>query len=261
MRRVRARQVLSAFRQGSSWPVLIDTGDERIFTKLHATAHGAAPLVSEIVVGELADALGLSTPARCLVEIEAGIASLDPHEELLDLLARSSGLNLGFQLLEGYRDLKPPDARHLRPELAASIIWLDALVQNPDRTEQNPNLMIKAGRVSLIDNGAALTFQYDWDNVTEQSPRQPGTFVEKHLLRVSPRELEACDDALAPRLTREVLERALAAVPDEFIRPLVPRGGDPARHRAAYVAYLWKRLRAPRPFVNPGKKVPFRLDT
>jgi len=260
MRRVRASRVLSAFRQGSSWPVIVDTGTERVFTKLHATAHGAAPLVAEIVVGELADVLGLPTPARCLVELESGVQSLDPHEELLDLLARSAGLNLGFQLLEGYRDLKPPDTRHVRPEMAASIIWLDALVQNPDRTEQNPNLMIKAGRISLIDNGAALTFQYDWDNVTEQTPRQPGTFVEKHLLRVSPDQFEACDEQLAPRVTREVLERALAAVPDEFIRPLVSPGGDLARHRAAYVAYLWKRLHAPRPFVNPGKNVPFRFE-
>jgi hypothetical protein len=260
MRRVRARQVLSAFRQGSSWPVVVDTGVERLFTKLHATAHGTAPLVAEIVVGELADALGLPTPARCLVELEAGIESLDPHEELLDLLARSAGLNLGCQLLEGYRDLKPPDTRHIGPELAASIIWLDALVQNPDRTEQNTNLMIKAGRVSLIDNGAALTFQYDWDNVTEQTPRQPGSFVEKHLLRVSPTQFEAADEKLAPRLTREVLERAVATVPDEFIRPLVPKASEPTRHRAAYVAYLWKRLRAPRPFVNPGKNVPFRFD-
>jgi hypothetical protein len=260
MQRFRARQVLSAFRQGSSWPVIVDTGERRIFTKLRATAHGTAPLLAEIVVGELADALGIATPKRCLVEIEPGIESLYPHEELLDLLARSHGLNLGFELLEGYRDLKPGDARHVRAELAAPIIWLDALVQNPDRTEQNPNLMIKAGRISLIDNGAALTFQYDWANVTEQAPRQPGTFVERHLLQVSTRELEDCDARLAPLLTREVLERALATVPEEFIGPLVPAGSDSARQRAAYVAFLWKRLRAPRPFVNPGRKTPFLIE-
>jgi len=260
MRRVRASRVLSAFRQGSSWPVIIDTGEQRVFTKLHASAQGTLPLVAEIVVGELAEALGLPTPARCLVEIDAGLASLDPHQELLELLGRSAGLNLGFQLLEGFRDLRPPDTRHIGPELAAAIIWLDALVQNPDRTQQNPNLMIKAGRVSLIDHGAALTFQYDWDHVTEQTPRQAGPFVENHLLQVSPKQLAACDDELAPRVTREVLERALAAVPDEFIAPLVTPSATPARLRAAYVAYLCKRLRAPRPFVNPGKNVPFRYD-
>lgn len=240
--------------------IVVDTDGRRVFTKLRATAHGTAPLVAEIVVGELAEALGLPTPARCLVELDVGIESLDPHQELLDLLRRSAGVNLGFQLLEGYRDLKPADTRHIGPELAASIIWLDALVQNPDRTQQNPNLMIKAGRVSLIDNGAALTFQYDWPSVTEQTPRQAGTFVDKHLLQVPATQLEACDAELAPRLTREVLERALASVPDEFIAPLVALGVTPARQRAAYVAYLWKRLRAPRPFVSAGKNRPFRYD-
>ena len=258
MRRLRVRQVLSAFRQGSSWPVLVDTGERRIVTKLRANAHGTAPLVAEIVVGALADALGIATPERFLIDLESGIESRDPHEELLDLLARSQGLNLGFEWLEGYRDLKPADARHVRPEQAAAIIWLDALVQNPDRTEQNPNLMIKAGRISLIDNGAALTFQYDWANVTEQTPRQPGTFVEQHLLRASPSELEECDAKLAPKLSRETIERALLAVPDEFLTPLLPSAGDVSRQRAAYVAYLWKRLKSPRPFVNPGQKLAFR---
>jgi hypothetical protein len=151
------------------------------------------------------------------------------------------------------------DARNIRAELAAPIIWLDALVQNPDRTERNPNLMIKAGRVTLIDNGAALMFQYDWAHVSEQSPREPGGFVEGHLLHVSPRELDDCDAELAPKVTREVLEHALAAVPDEFLRPLLTTRDDPARLRAAYVAFLWKRLRAPRPFVNPGRKTPFQF--
>jgi hypothetical protein len=260
MRQVRAQRVLSAFRQGSSWPVVVDTGSERLFTKLRGVAHGSAPLVAEIVVGELADVLGLLTPARCLVEIPAGIPSDDPHEELLDLLRRSEGLNLGFTLLEGFRDLKPPDVRHVGAELAAAIVWLDALVQNPDRTQQNTNLMIKAGRIALIDNGAALSFQYDWDQVSEQAPRQSGTFVERHLLQVTASQLEACDAELAPKLTREVLEHALAIVPDAFIAPLLPTGSTPARHRAAYVAYLWKRLRAPRPFVNPGRKSPFHHE-
>ena len=257
MRRVQARKVLSAFRQGSSWPVLVETGQERVFTKLRATAHGTAPLVAEVVVGELADALGIPTPARCLVEFEPDLASDYPHEELLDLLARSQGWNLGFEFLEGYRDVKVGDARRIPPAQAARIIWLDALVQNPDRTEQNPNLMIKAGRVTLIDNGAALMFQYDWANVTEQAPRQAGPFVDKHLLHVSTRELEACDAELAPLLTREVLENALNAVPAEFLDSLVPSGSSPARHRALYVAYLWKRLHAPRPFVTAGRFTPF----
>jgi hypothetical protein len=237
--------------------VLVDTGEQRVFTKLRATAHGTAPLVAEVVVGELADALGIPTPARCLVELEPNLESEYPHEELLALLARSQGWNLGFEFLEGYRDVTVGDARRIPPAHAAPIIWLDALVENPDRTAQNPNLMIKAGRVTLIDNGAALMFQYDWENVTEQAPRAAGAYVENHLLQVTARELTECDARLGPRLTREVLENALQAVPPELFDSLVPSGSSPARHRALYVAYLWKRLRAPRPFVNPGGFTPF----
>jgi hypothetical protein len=36
-------------------------------------------------------------------------------------------------------------------------------------------------------------------------------------------------------------------------------GHDAARLRAAYVAYLWKRLKAPRPFVAMGGHVPFQF--
>lgn len=259
MLRLCADRVVSAFKQGSSWPVLVSAGGRRLVVKLRGTAQGTAPLVAEVVVGELCDALGIATPHRYLVDIAAAIPSEDPHEELLELLVRSRGLNLGLQLLEGFRDLKPPDAARVQPEIAARIVWLDALVQNPDRTAQNPNLMIKAGQVWAIDHGAALTFQYDWSGVTEQSPRERGNLVAEHLFRVSVRELQTCDAVLAPLLSRDVLEAALAAVPSEFLAPLAPADSDLDRLRAAYVAFLWKRLREPRPFVGSGGRAPFEF--
>jgi hypothetical protein len=226
--------------------VLVQTSDGRkLVVKLRGTAQGLLPLVAEIVVGALAEALLLATPARCLVELGPEMPSDDPHEELLDLLARSVGLNLGLAWLEGYRNATTADAGRIRPELAGAIVWLDALVQNPDRTAQNPNLMIKAGKIQLIDHGAALDFHHDWRRVTEQSPREAGAFVATHLLRVTDEQLTHVDHELAPKLTRELLEAALASVPDDFL------GDDAPRSRAAYVAYLWKRLKTPRPFV-PG---------
>jgi hypothetical protein len=136
-------------------------------------------------------------------------------------------------------------------------VWLDALVQNPDRTERNPNLMIKAGQIWLIDHGAALTFHHDWRSVTEQSPREAGNFVAEHLLKVSEQQLQAADAELAPKIKRETLERALGEVPEPWLATLAL--GDSARLRAAYVAYLWKRLRAPRPFVAHDPSAPFAL--
>jgi hypothetical protein len=256
MHTLRAQRILSTFR-GSSWPVLVDTGEQKVVVKLRGTAEGLRPLVAELVVGALAEALGLLTPERYLVELAPSLPSDDPHEELRDLLERSHGLNLGLRFLEGFRNVTPADAGRIKPELAAQIVWLDAFVQNPDRTAKNPNLMIKAGQIWLIDHGAALDFHHDWRSVTEQAPRAAGQFVAEHLLQVSEPALLAADQALAPKISREILEQALAQVPDDFLAAL---GSDaPARQRAAYVAYLKKRLQAPRPFVAPGRNVPFQF--
>jgi hypothetical protein len=253
---LRARRVLSTFR-GSTWPVLVDAGERKLVVKLRGSAEGLPPLIAEIIVGALAEALGLLTPQRFLVELPETIASDDPHEELRDLLARSPGLNLGFQWLEGFRNVTPADAARIKPELAAAIVWLDALVQNPDRTERNPNLMIKAGQIWLIDHGAALPFHHDWPSVTEQAPREAGSVVDRHLLQVSPEQLLAADAELAPKIKRETLEQALLQVPDSFLTDFDRE--RPHHARAAYVAYLWKRLRAPRPFVAAGRNLPFQF--
>jgi hypothetical protein len=254
--RLRAERVLSTFR-GSSWPVLTLAGDRRVVLKLRGSAEGTRPLVAEVIVGALAEALGLSTPERYLVELPQGTPTDDPHEELGDLLARSTGLNLGLGYLEGFRNVTTADASRVPAQLAARIVWLDAFVQNPDRTAKNPNLMIRAGKVSLIDHGAALSFHHDWRSVTEQSPREPGRIVSEHLMQVSEAQLREADDALAPKLSRATFEAALAQVPDEW---LSLQGNDSAeRERAAYVAYLHKRLRAPRPFIGEGERVPFQF--
>lgn len=254
---LRVRRVLSAFR-GSTWPVLVDAGERKLVVKLRGSAEGLRPLVAELVVGALADALALPVPRRTLVELPADVPSADPHEELRDLLTRSQGTNLGLSWLEGVRDATTADAARIQPELKAHIVWLDALVQNHDRTSKNPNLMIKAGQVWLIDHGAALPFHHDWSAVTEQAPRDAGAVVTEHLLQVEPALLEQADEILSPKLSRAVLERALSDVPDEFLAAL-DASEPPARHRARYVAYLWKRLRPPRPFVPHDPHAPFRF--
>ena len=45
-------------------------------------------------------------------------------------------------------------------ELAADVVWFDALVTNVDRTPRNPNLLVWHGRLWLIDHGAAFFRQH-----------------------------------------------------------------------------------------------------
>lgn len=243
----RARRVLRADRGGSSWPVLIDTDAGIFYTKLRGAGQAPASLVAEIVVGELADSLELSVPARVLIDVRSDVSVDDPDWELAQLLSRSTGLNLGFQLLHAVRTFRPSDVVEVDREAASKIVWLDGLVQNPDRTVKNPNLLWSQKQLWLIDHGASLGFHHDWTRVTEDSPRGSSWPAKDHVLRSRATQLCRVDEALAARLDRRTLESALAAVPDDFLS--VPSGDPSRRRRAAYVAFLWKRLKGPRPFV------------
>ncbi|MEO6878326.1 MAG: HipA family kinase, partial [Gemmatimonadaceae bacterium] len=254
MKVARTVRVISGERRGSSRPLLVETSSGPQIVKLRGVPQGTGPLVAEIIVAEFAEAIGLSVPARCLVELDAGAVVPDGDDELDDVMRESGGLNLGFNFLDPATDLAARDVASISSDDQAAILWLDRFVMNPDRTASNPNLMRSRDRLWLIDHGAALGFQYNWPAVTEDAAARPPLEHEPHLFAatVSPNELAEWDGILAARVTRDVLEAAVAQVPDEFLLPLLAddrTGGALLRRRAAYAAFLWKRLKTPRGFL------------
>jgi hypothetical protein len=253
-------RILAGGRSGSSRPVLAETPAGPRLVKLRGAAQGTGPLVAEWIVADLARALGLRVPARSLLELAAGTPTDDRDQELADLLAASVGPNLGFEVLPDAREFIAADVDAVDAHERAAILWLDRLVQNPDRTSRNPNLLWWEDRLWLIDHGAALHFQYDWPSVTESMPRTQGAVREPHVFEVaaSAGEWPAYDVDFAARLPRATLEAAAGSVPDSFLEPMLRADvqADPPdalrRRRAAYVAYLWKRLQPPRAFATPG---------
>lgn len=238
----RAKRVLRRERTASSSPVVVETDGGTFFVKLRGAAQGTAALIAEVIVASLADALALSTPARVLVTLDADTPSDDRNDELLQLLGFSHGLNLGFTFLDNARNLRPDETGLIDEDTASKIVWLDALVSNPDRTAKNTNIMWWRNAPWLIDHGAALGFQYDWTRVDEKTPLRPYPF-DRHLLIARATRLKTIWPSLVERLPREAIERVVADVPDDFLRPLL--GDTPIeRRRAAYVAMLWKRLKS-----------------
>jgi hypothetical protein len=242
------RRVLSRIQNASTSPLVVDTPAGRFVAKLRGAAQGPSALVAELVVAELAEQLGLPVPERALLELPPDVDSDDRNDELADLLAASVGQNLGFRWLDAARPLPPAEAGSIDDEFALRVLWLDGLVMNPDRTRANTNVLIARGQPWLIDHGAALGFQYDWADVSEQSPRALSD-VALHLFGTRQRRLAEWDAALAPLVTRELLSDVLASVPDSFLAAR-PAEWTASRARSAYVAFLWKRLKAPRPFLG-----------
>lgn len=240
----RATRLLKTGRRGSSWPVLAETTGGRYIVKLRGAAQGVGALIAEIVVANIAEAVGLPVPAHALVELDADTPTDDKNDELADLLGRSHGLNLGFQYLDGARDMRSDETKLIDTETASKILWLDALTQNPDRTAANPNILMWNDKPWLIDHGAALGFQYNFAALTEDTPRRLYPTI-KHLLAPRAQMIREIQASLAIRLDRETLRAAVEDVPDDFLRAMLPASAsadDVARRREAYVAYLWKRL-------------------
>jgi HipA-like protein len=237
-------------RRGSSSPVVADTAAGRFVVKMRGAGQGISALISEIIVAEIAELIGLPVPERVLVEVPADVPSDDRNDELADLLHASVGMNLGFRLLDGAEEASPERLRALDDDLAAGVLWLDGLTVNADRTDANPNILLWRGQPWLIDHGAALPFHHDWARVTEDSPRAPTSYA-RHVFRDRVALLEHWDSILARRLDRSALEDSIARVPDAFLA--TANGGRSVfRSRAMYQAFLWKRLKAPRPFLVHG---------
>lgn len=245
-----ALRVLRRDRRGDSSPVVVATAEGEYVVKLRGAAQGTSSLVAEVIVGALADRLGLPVPPRRTITLDAETPTDDRNDELADLLRASVGENLGFRHLPNARPVRDDDFARMSADFASQVRWLDWLTLNPDRTPRNPNLLADGVGFWLIDHGAALPFQHDWERVTEDTPMRPD-FSAPHALDAAATRLAEWDPLLTALLSREVLADVVAQVPDSFLRPLLPGGASAEpldRRRAAYAAVLWKRLRGPRSF-------------
>jgi hypothetical protein len=230
--------------------VVVDTEAGQYFVKLRGAAQGTAALVAEVLVAELADRLDLPVPARRVITFAHDLPSDDLNDELADLLRASVGENLGFRFLPTARPFEAADLGRVTRDFASQVRWLDWLVLNPDRSPANPNIMVDGSRLWLIDHGAALTFHHDWESVTEATPLRPALPLP-HLLSAAATDVPAWDPLLTARLPCAALAEPVAAIPDSFLRPLLPVGSGAEvleRRRASYLAFLWKRLTGPHDF-------------
>src|SRR3954466_1724471 len=143
LRRVTAGRYVQPLREGGSLPAVVDTDGGLYVVKFRGAGQGPRALVAELLVGLLAARPEPPTPEPALVDVPPPFGRSEPDPEIQDLLRRSNGLNVGLRYLDGAFNFDPPAAAELVPsEFAARLVWLDALVTNPDRSHRNPNLLI-----------------------------------------------------------------------------------------------------------------------
>jgi hypothetical protein len=235
--RLAATRYVTPLREGGSLPAILDTvpqpgTDEAagglFVAKFRGAGQGARVLVAELLVGQIAAHLGLPMPDLALIDLDAAFGRSEPDQEIQDLLQKSRGLNVGLRYLDGAFGYDPVAmAPLIDPDLAAEIVWMDALCLNVDRTPRNPNLLVHGRKLWLIDHGAALYLHHDWASVTAARARAQFPMIEQHVLLPVASSIVEADLRLAPRLTREALRPMLDRVPDALLLDAPPGHPQP----------------------------------
>ncbi len=242
LRSVTATRYVTPLREGGSLPGLVEADDDGLYVlKFRGAGQGIKALVAEVIAGELARTLGLAVPELVVMEVDPALGAAEPDPEIQKLITGSAGENIALDFLPGSLPYTPAAGFQPTAELAAEVVWLDALVSNVDRTPRNPNLLIWHGRLWLIDHGAALYFHHrDWDPATDAG--RPFAGIAEHVLLPAAGSILEADERLAERLAPEAARAAVEAVPADWLSA------------ERYLEYLTHRLAAPRAFAEEAER-------
>ena len=252
-----ARRYVQPLREGGSLPAVVDTDDGLFVVKFRGAGQGAKALVAEIISGMLAMALELPIPDLALVHVSETFGRSEPDPEISDVLRKSHGINVALRYLDGAFNFDATAAGELiDASLATRIVWLDALLTNPDRTARNTNMLIWERSPWLIDHGAALYAHHDWGSVNAARVHSPFPLIRDHVLLVQAQDIASVDEQMAATLTSDVVSGVLEQVPDALLSDAAFQadGDTPTEARARYVAYLTERLAGPRDFALTASK-------
>ena len=245
--RLNASRYVTALREGGSVPAIVEADDGGLWVvKFRGSAQGGRVLAAELIVGELARAAGLPVPELGTIDVDAGLGRSEPHQEIREMLLRSSGVNLAMGYLAGAVGYDVAARQPVPGELASKIVALDVFAANVDRTPRNPNLLWWQSGLWLIDQGASLYWHHGWDGsgtggdaALVAAAGRPFERVADHVLLAFADRLPAAATALATAWDDATIAGIVDAVPDPWLED--PGG---VALRAAYGTWLRARRAA-----------------
>lgn len=231
---------ITPLREGGSLPALAEADDGfEYVVKFRGAGHGKKALISELIGGEIARALGFRVPELVFLNLDENFGRTEGDEEVQDLLKASTGLNLGLHYLSGAFTVDPY-VNEIDDDTASRIVWLDAFITNVDRTVRNTNMLRWNHELWLIDHGAALYFHHSWGDVA-QAALTPFAYIRDHALLPRASMIAEADKALRQRITPRTLQKIVGLIPDEWL-DWDDTTLSPAELREAYTMFLTTRL-------------------
>ncbi len=248
LRTVQVTRYVTPLREGGSLPAIAEADDGFLYVlKFKGAGQGPKLLVAELIGGEVARALGCKVPELVFAELDEAFGRTEPDEEIQDLLKASVGLNLALYYLSGSitfdAALSTPD-----PLLASTIVWLDCLLLNVDRTARNTNMLMWHKELWLIDHGASLYFHHAWQNVSNQF-KKPFPQVKDHVMLPFASQLQQANDNCRQLLNPTVIDQIVDMVPDSWLAT-DPYEVASLDKRKVYSKFLTERVSQSHLFIN-----------
>ncbi|HQY32003.1 MAG TPA: hypothetical protein PK691_11970 [Thermomicrobiales bacterium] len=243
LRTVQATRYVTPLREGGSMPGLMEADDLGTYVvKFRGAGQGVRTLIAELITGEIGRVLGLPVPELVFFELDPAMAKAEPDPEIQQLLAASGGLNIAMDFLPGSLPWSVAMVPLVSPDLAARIVWLDALTTNIDRTARNPNLLIWHKQLWLIDHGASLYLQHTWTDIDTRAAT-PFPQSKDHVLLPVAGAIPAVGAELRKLLGDDQLDAIVAMIPDDWLEDARPFA-NANDLRQAYRDLLAARLKA-----------------
>lgn len=250
LRTVTVMRYILPLREGGSLPALAEADDDfKYVLKFRGAGHGVKMLISELLGGKIAEALGLPIPELVFAYLDVDFGRAEADEEIQDLLKFSEGLNLGLHYLSGSIAYDP--AVRIDPLLASKIVWFDAFITNIDRTFKNTNLLMWHKELWIIDNGASFYFHHSWQNF-DAAAKTPFKYVKDHVLLPQAVKLDEADQFAHQVLNDQIFRDIVNTIPQDWLH-WDDAEESPDEIREIYFNFLKTRLENSLIFLNEAK--------
>ncbi len=217
--RLKAKSVIKPLSSGRTKPCLILAADEQGQEYEVVIKWRSGPetkdigSICELISSFLADDFDLPAPKAMLVEVEPDFHRAVPWPEISNLAKVSKGPNFATTFLPSMTTWPTgrPVASSLRTR-ASEIFAFDALIENPDRRTNKPNLLWSGDDLHLYDHEQAFSFLHGVIGWRPAWSGQGLEFLRNHVFYVQLKG-QTCDWS---RLTG-----ALEAVSDKRLKEYV----------------------------------------
>ncbi|MGH1366408.1 MAG: HipA family kinase [Calditrichia bacterium] len=254
LRTLEATEYITPLREGGSLPGVVRAEDGNTYAmKFIGAGQGVKTLIAELIAGEIARVLGFNMPELVLLNLDPKIGASEPDAEIQDLLNFSAGLNLGMAFLEHSLPFSKALFPSFTESFASRLVWFDAFITNVDRTPRNVNMLIHQNDIWLIDHGAALYFQHNWQDHYKQA-ETPFALVKDHVLISDASEIRYADEECKSLLNRTIFETIVNMIPYAWLET-DKMFDSPEAYRNGFVEYLDHRLKHSDVFVREVERV------